>query len=271
MRKAMAEAEVGDDVYGEDPTVNKLEETAAARLGKDAGLFVSSGSQGNLVAMLAHATRGEEAIVGERYHAIGSEAGGMAVLGGIIPRVLPTDSQGRMSLQEIEASVRPDNVHYPISRLILMENTTGASGGFPIEPEYFDDIAAIAKRHGLSTHLDGARLFNAAVALDVPASRIVENIDTATFCLSKGLAAPMGSVLCGNEAFIHRARRMRKLLGGGTRQAGVVAAAGLVALDENIDRLAADHERARNLALGLSDVAGIKIDPDMIKTNIVFF
>ena len=267
----MANAEVGDDVYGEDPTVNKLEAMAAERLGKEAGLFVTSGTQGNLVAMLSHATRGEEAIVGKTYHTITSEAGGMSVLGGIVPNVLPTDEDGRMSLNDIEQAIRVDNNHYPISRLILLENTAGKSGGIPIESDYFDAVSEIAKRNGLVTHLDGARLFNAEVALGVPASRILQSIDSATFCLSKGLSAPVGSVLCGSAEFIHRARRMRKLLGSGMRQAGIMAAAGIVALEENIERLAEDHERAKNLSLGLSDVAGIKISPERTRTNIVFF
>ncbi|MCA9985259.1 MAG: DegT/DnrJ/EryC1/StrS family aminotransferase [Anaerolineales bacterium] len=271
MRKAMAAAEVGDDVYGEDPTVNKLEETAADRLGKEAGLLVASGTQGNLVAILAHANRGEEAIVGQTYHTVTAEAGGMAVLGGIVPKFLPTDAEGRMALTDIEASIRVDNPHYPVSRLILLENTTGAAGGYPLEVEYMDAVADIGHQHGLSVHVDGARLFNAAVALGVPASRVVQAADSATFCLSKGLSAPVGSVLCGSAEFIHRARRIRKLLGGGMRQAGVFAAAGLVALDESIDRLAEDHARAKRLALGLSDIAGIDIDPERIKTNIVYF
>ncbi|MCB0019842.1 MAG: DegT/DnrJ/EryC1/StrS family aminotransferase, partial [Anaerolineales bacterium] len=221
MRKAMAAAEVGDDVYGEDPTVNKLEETAADRLGKEAGLLVASGTQGNLVAILAHANRGEEAIVGQTYHTVTAEAGGMAVLGGIVPKFLPTDAEGRMALTDIEASIRVDNPHYPVSRLILLENTTGAAGGYPLEVEYMDAVADIGHQHGLSVHVDGARLFNAAVALGVPASRVVQAADSATFCLSKGLSAPVGSVLCGSAEFIHRARRIRKLLGGGMRQAGV--------------------------------------------------
>jgi threonine aldolase len=271
MRRAMAEARLGDDVYGEDPTVNELEARAAARVGKEAGLFVASGTMGNLAAILTHANRGDEAIVGRDAHTISWEAGGMAVLGGIVPQTLPTDALGRMDLAQLEAVIRPDDPHVPRSRLILVENSYGARAGAAIPPEYFAGVAAIARRHGLKVHLDGARLFNAAVALGVAAEAITQHVDSVTFCLSKGLCAPVGSVLCGSREFIHGARRARKLLGGGMRQAGVLAAAGLVALDEMIDRLAEDHANACLLAEGLAAIHGVVIDLATVQTNMIFF
>jgi threonine aldolase len=271
MREAMAQARVGDDVYGEDPTVNALEREAAARVGTEAALFVSSGTMGNLVAILTHANRGDEAILGHDAHTFCWEAGGMATLGGIVPRPLRTDEQGRMALAEIEAAVRDDDAHMPRSRLILLENSYGGKNGYPIAPDYFAAVGTIARRHQLAVHLDGARLFNAAVALEVDAGDIVQYVDSVSFCLSKGLCAPLGSLLCGTGEFIHQARRWRKALGGGTRQAGVVAAAGLVALHEMIERLADDHHNAQTLARGLAQIPGIVIDPEMVKTNLVFF
>ncbi|MFQ5671174.1 MAG: GntG family PLP-dependent aldolase [Acidobacteriota bacterium] len=271
MRDAMAAAEVGDDVFGEDPTVNELESRAASRLGKEAGLFVLSGTMGNLAAILTHARRGDEAIAGDDSHIFLWEAGGLASVGGVVPCPLPTDEPGRMDLASIEAKVRPDDPHLPRSRLILVENTYGARNGSPLPPDYFDAIAALASRHGLATHMDGARLFNAAVALEVEASRLVRHIDSVSVCLSKGLGAPIGSVLCGRRAFIAAARRVRKALGGGMRQAGIVAAAGLVALDTMIERLADDHAHARSLALGLAALPGLRLHPAEVRTNIIFF
>ena len=271
MREAMAAAVVGDDVYGEDPTVNALEQLAARMLGKESGLFVASGTMENLVAILSHAQRGDEAIVGIDAHSYCSEAGGMASLGGVIPHPLPTDAQGKMDLGEIEAAVRTDNVHYPKSRLILVENSYGNRQGYPLPVRYFADLREIALRHGLSVHMDGARLFNAAVALGITADEIVKQVDSVSFCLSKGLSAPVGSVLCGSTEFIHTARRVRKSLGGGMRQAGILAAAGIIALTEMVDRLAEDHANASRLANGLAGVAGIGVDPDSVKTNMVFF
>jgi len=271
MREAMAGARVGDDVYGEDPTVNELEAQAADMVGKEAGLFVASGTMGNLVGILSHATRGDEAIVGVDAHTFRSEAGGMASLGGIVPRPLPTDACGRMNLREVEDAIRRDDPHWPHSRLILVENSYGAKHGYPIAPDYFAQIHDIAQRHELAVHMDGARLFNAAVALGVDARDITQHVDSVSFCLSKGLCAPVGSVLCGSAAFIHRARRVRKSLGGGMRQAGVLAAAGLVALNQMVSRLADDHRHACMLAEGLAQIPGIRVEPDMVKTNIVFF
>lgn len=271
MRKAMAEARVGDDVYGEDPTVNELEARAAALVGKEAGLLVSSGTQGNLVAILAQAGRGDEALVGRDAHVVCWEAGGMSSLGGVVPYTLATDEMGRMDLTELEEAIRPDDPHLPQTRLILLENSYGARAGAAIPPDYFAAVRDIADRHGLRVHLDGARLFNAAVALNVGADVITRHVDSVTFCLSKGLCAPVGSVICGSADFIHEARRVRKLLGGGMRQAGIIAAAGLVALNEMIERLADDHAHARLLAAGLATIPGIVVSPESIQTNMVFF
>jgi threonine aldolase len=271
MREAMAAATVGDDVYGEDPTVNRLENSAAERTGKQAGLFVASGTMGNLAAILAHAQRGDEAIVGREAHTFLWEAGGMATLGGVTPYPLPTDDDGRMDLAEVEAAMRGDDPHLPLSRLILVENSFGDRGGAPLAPDYFAGIRTIADRHGLAVHLDGARLFNAASALGLGADTLARDVDSVTFCLSKGLCAPVGSVLCGSREFIERARRVRKSLGGGMRQAGVLAAAGLVALETMTTRLAEDHTRARMLAEGLAGIPGIRIEPDRVRTNIVPF
>ncbi|MCL4803497.1 MAG: low-specificity L-threonine aldolase [Anaerolineae bacterium] len=271
MREAMAAAPVGDDVYGEDPTVNELEALAAAMTGKDAGLFVASGTMGNLCAILTHAGRGDEAILGSDSHVASWEAGSMAALGGVVPHPLPTDEFGRMSPAAVESAVRDDDPHLPRSRLVLVENSYGAKNGYPLPPAYFEDIEAVARRHGLSIHMDGARLFNAAVAQNIPATDITRHVDSVTFCLSKGLCAPVGSVLCGSRDFVHRARRARKSLGGGMRQAGVLAAAGIVALNGMVERLTDDHARARRLAEGMAQMPGIRVDLDRVRTNIVFF
>ena len=271
MRQAMANATVGDDVYGEDPTVIQLEALAAAKTGKEACLFVASGTMGNLIAILSHATRGEEAICGEDAHTYLWEAGGMASLGGIVPHPLPTDAIGRMDLAQIEASVRSDNPHLPQSRLILVENSYGDKHGYPIPTDYFVAVRKIADQYNLAVHMDGARLFNAAVALNLAATAITQHVDSVTFCLSKGLGAPVGSVLCGSSAFIHKARRVRKSLGGGMRQAGILAAAGIIALNEMIERLVDDHVHAQQMAQGLAQIPGIIINPEMVKTNMVFF
>jgi threonine aldolase len=271
MRQAMAEAVVGDDVYGEDPTVNRLQEVAAGKVGKEAGLLVTSGSMGNLVAILTHAGRGDEAIAGEDSHTLLWEAGGMATLGGIFPHPLATDAEGRLNSDQVEQAIRPDNPHLAHSRLLLLENSYGSRGGFPLPAGYFAGLGALARRHELKVHLDGARLFNAAIALNCPATDLTADVDSVTFCLSKGLAAPVGSVLCGSAEFIHQARRQRKLLGGGMRQAGILAAAGLVALEEMVDRLADDHGHASLLGQGLNSIDGVQVDVDRVRTNIVFF
>jgi threonine aldolase len=271
MREAMASARVGDDVYGEDPTVNELEALAAARVGKEAGLFVSSGTMGNLAAVLAHAGRGDEAILGEDSHVFCWEAGGMAALGGVMPHPLPTDAIGRMAPGAVEDAIRWDDPHVARSRLVLLENSYGGKHGYPLPPEYLASIAAVARQYGLALHLDGARLFNAAVAQNIDAAELTRHVDSVTFCLSKGLCAPVGSVLCGSADFIHHARRARKILGGGMRQAGILAAAGIVALNEMIERLADDHAHARLLAEGLAQLPGARVNVDMVRTNMVFF
>jgi len=269
MRAAMAAAEVGDDVFGEDPTVNRLERQAAETMGKAAGLFVPSGTMGNLAALLAHCGRGDEAIVGDEAHTFYYEAGGMAALGGIQPRTLPNRPDGTLDITAIEAAVRAPNIHFPVTRLICLENTHNRCGGAVLDAAYMRTVRTVADAHGLAVHLDGARIFNAAVALGVPAATLAADADSVTFCLSKGLAAPVGSVLCGGKAFIDAARRARKQLGGGMRQAGVLAAAGLVALDTMVDRLADDHDNARRLAEGLAGMRGVTPAPDAGRTNIV--
>lgn len=271
MSQAMAEAEVGDDVFGEDPTVNRLEELAADRLGKEAALFVASGTMGNLVSLLTHCARGEEILLGSLAHTFYFEQGGSAAVGGIHPRTLPNQPDGTLLLTDIEGAIRTDNVHFPRTRLIVLENTHNLCGGYPLDLAYMQAVGDIARRHDLKIHVDGARLFNAAVALDVPAAKLAAEADSVSFCLSKGLGAPVGSVVCGSREFISEARRARKVLGGGMRQAGVLAAAGIVALEEMIDRLADDHANARKLAEGLAQLPGIIIDPEQIVTNIVYF
>jgi threonine aldolase len=271
MRQAMAQAEVGDDVFGEDPTVNRLEEMAAERLGKEAGLFVASGTMGGMVSHMAHCQRGDEIIMGDKSHTFLFEQGGSATVAGIHPRTVPNQPDGKLALDEIEAAIRPDNVHFPRTRAILLENTHNLCNGCPLNVDYMRKVGELARRHGLKVYVDGARLFNAATALDVNANELVAEADSVSFCLSKGLAAPVGSVVCGTKDFIARARRARKVLGGGMRQAGVLAAAGIVALTEMTDLLAEDHANARILAEGLAEMDGLSIDPDDIKTNIVYF
>ena len=271
MMKAMAEAQVGDDVFGEDPTINKLEQMAADRLGKEAALFVASGTMGNLVSLLAHCGRGDEIILGNLSHTFFFEQGGSAAVGGIHPRTVANQPDGRLALSEIEAAVRSDNIHFPLTRLIVLENTHNLCGGHPLDIDYMQAVGDIARRHGLKIHVDGARFFNAAVALDVKVDQLAAEADSVSFCLSKGLAAPVGSVVCGSRDFVFQARRARKVLGGGMRQAGVLAAAGIVALNEMVDRLADDHANARKLAEGLAEIPGLSIDPALIKTDIVYF
>lgn len=269
MRAAMAQAEVGDDVFGDDPTVNRLQELAAERLGKEAALFVPSGTMGNLASVLAHCGRGDEVILGDKNHMFVYEQGGMAALGGIVPHILPTQPDGTLDLNAIEAAIRPDNVHFPRTRLICLENTHNLCGGAPLTPEYTRAVAELARRYGLKLHIDGARIFNAAVALQVDVKELVREADSVTFCLSKALSAPVGSLICGSRAFIAEARRMRKVLGGGMRQAGVLAAAGIVALETMPQRLHDDHRRARRLAEGLAALPGVSVMP--APTNIVYF
>lgn len=270
MRAAMAAARVGDDVFGDDPTVNRLQEMAAAKVGKEAGLFVPSGTMGNLIALLVHCGRGDEAILGARAHTVLYEGGGISYLGGIHSRQVMEQPDGSLALEDIEAVIRPQDVHQPPTRLISIENTHNRCGGTFQTPEYIRSLAEFAHARGLVVHMDGARLFNAAVAQGVDARELAGPVDSVTFCLSKGLCAPVGSVLCGSREFIARARHIRKHLGGGMRQAGVIAAAGIVALETMVERLAEDHARARKLAQGLSEIPQIRLD-GMPPTNMVFF
>ena len=270
MRQAMANAEVGDDVYGEDPTVNRLQAMAAERLGKEAGLFVASGTMGNLIAVLVHCGRGDEAIMGDCAHTFVYEGGGIAALGGIQPHTIPNQADGTLLIEDIRHAVRGDDPHFPRSRLLILENTQNKCGGLSLSREYMLEAASVAKENGLAFHLDGARLFNAAVDQGVPAVDLVDMVDSVTFCLSKGLCAPVGSVLCGSKDFIAEALRIRKQLGGGMRQAGILAAAGIVALEDMVDCLAEDHAHAKALAEGLAEIEGIRLDKGSPNTNMVY-
>lgn len=270
MRKAMAEAELGDDVYGEDPTVNRLQALSAERLGKEAGLFVPSGTMGNLIAVLTQCGRGDEVIMGDCAHTFLYEAGGISALGGVHPHIIPNHTDGTLSLSDIENAVRADNIHYPKSKLLILENTHNRCGGVSISRKYMLDAAERAHKRGLSVHLDGARIFNAAVDQGLEAKDLADMVDSVTFCLSKGLCAPVGSVLCGSKEFIQEALRIRKQLGGGMRQVGVLAAAGIVALEEMTDRLIEDHHRAEKLAEALSLIPGVKLDKGSPNTNMVY-
>ncbi|APG94382.1 L-allo-threonine aldolase (plasmid) [Sinorhizobium americanum] len=265
MREAMARADVGDDVFGDDPTVRNLEEAAADRLGKEAGLFFPTGTQSNLVALMAHCERGDEYLVGQLAHCYRWEAGGAAVLGSIQPQPIAHRPDGTLDLAAIEAEIKPDDPHHARTRLLALENTLG---GRVLSLDYVREACAVAERHGLARHLDGARLFNASVALGQDIALLAQPFDSVSLCLSKGLGAPLGSVLVGDPAFIVKARRLRKMVGGGMRQVGVVAAAGLYALENNVERLAEDHALARKLAEGIGAFSGLEVTaPD---TNIVF-
>ncbi|MBN1991279.1 MAG: low-specificity L-threonine aldolase [Anaerolineae bacterium] len=267
MRQAMARAEVGDDVYGEDPTVNQLENLAAAKLGKEAAVFVSSGTQGNLVAVMSHCGRGDEYIVGQDAHTYRYEAGGAAVLGSIQPQPLDFEPDGTLDLAKVKAAIKPDDFHFAQTRLLCLENT---QAGKVLSLDYQARAGTFARQHHLALHLDGARVFNAAVKLGVDAQEIAQHFDSVSVCLSKGLAAPVGSVVCGPAEFIKEARRWRKMVGGGMRQAGILAAAGIIALTEMVERLHDDHANARRLAQGLADIPGFYVDVDIVQTNMVF-
>lgn len=271
MRQAMAEAAVGDDVFGDDPTVLELESLAATRMGKEAAVFVASGTMANLTAVLTHCQRGEEIIVGDSAHVFLLEAGGGSALGGVHPRTIPNERDGTLQLDRIAAAIRPDDVHHPRTRLICLENTHNRIGGEPLTVEYTESVGALAKERGLRLHLDGARIFNAAVAQRVDVRRLTAPADSVSFCLSKGLGAPIGSLLCGEAAFIKAARRVRKQLGGGMRQVGVIAAAGIVGLTKMVDRLADDHRRARDLAHALGKLPGLLLEAERPATNMIFF
>jgi threonine aldolase len=268
MRFEMSRAEVGDDVYGEDPTVNRLEAMSARMMGKEAALFMPSGTMSNLVATLAQTQRGDEVIVGSEAHIFWYEVGGMSALGGVMPRTVPNGPDGTMDLADIEAAIRSKNIHYPPTTLLTLENTHNRCGGAVLSAAYIAEATRLAHRHGLRVHLDGARIFNASVALGVPAADLVRGADSVSFCVSKGLSAPVGSLLCGDRAFVERSRKYRKMLGGGMRQAGILAAAGIVALEKMIDRLAEDHANASHLAQGLSTIHGIEVS-GRCQSNIV--
>ena len=269
MRRAMAQAEVGDDVYGEDPTINELEARAAEMMGKEAALFVASGTMGNQLAVMAHTDgRGEEIILEEESHIFMYEGGGVALLAGCQTKTIP-GVQGRLDPQAVEAALRPDNIHFPRTRLLCLENTHNRAGGTVLTVAQTEALAAVAHRAGVLVHLDGARVFNAAVALGVPVEQVVAPVDTVQFCLSKGLCAPVGSLVAGPRAFIEEGRRIRKVLGGGMRQAGILAAAGLIGLTEMVDRLAEDHDNARTLAEALTEIPGLSVNLDTVQSNIV--
>jgi threonine aldolase len=265
MRAAMHAAEVGDDVFGDDPTVTRLQATLAERLGFEAGLFFPSGTQSNLAALMAHCQRGDEYIVGQEAHTYRYEGGGAAVLGSIQPQPLNNQADGSIALTDIAAAIKPDDPHFARTRLIALENTIG---GKVLPMAYIAEVAQLAKQHGLALHLDGARMFNAATKLGIPAAEVCADFDSVSVCLSKGLGAPVGSVLCGSRDLIKQAVRTRKMLGGGMRQAGVLAAAALYALDHHVERLVDDHLNAAALAEGLAAIDGLRVEP--VQTNIVY-
>ncbi len=276
MMEAIANAKLGDDVWGDDPTAIRLQELAAEILGKEDALFVPSGTMGNLIAALVHCNRGDELILGDKSHTFRWEAGGIAAVGGIHPYLLPNRPDGTIKLEDIQSAIRPDNVHFPRSQAIFLENTHNNCGGVAIPADYFAEVHNIAVRSGLALHLDGARLFHAVTALKTPVQEFTRYADSVTVCLSKGLCAPAGSVLAGSKEFIKQARRARKLLGGGMRQVGILAAAGIVALEKMTGRLQEDHEHAARLARGLTDIPGLEVpgmvmDPQSVLTNMVFF
>jgi threonine aldolase len=267
MRAAMAEAEVGDDVYGEDPTVNRLEELAAGMLGTEAAIFAASGTQSNLMALLAHCGRGDEYIVGQKAHTYRYEGGGAAVFGSIQPQPLDFGPDGTLDLEKVSEAVKPDDVHFARTRLLCLENT---QDGRALPLDYLAGAHACGRKHNLKLHLDGARIFNAAVKLEVPVDEIARHFDSVSVCLSKGLGAPVGSLLCSTTGAVKEARRWRKVLGGGMRQAGVLAAAGIVALKNHVGRLKEDHAKAALLAEGLSAIDDLSVDYSAMQTNMVF-
>lgn len=271
MRAAMEAAEVGDDVYGEDPTVNRLEALVAEMLGMEAAVFVASGTMGNLISVLSHCGRGDEMILGDYSHIFRAEQGGGSALGGVHPHTVRNQPDGTLDLKDVSAAIRAYDQHNPITRLICLENTQNFCGGRVLSAEYMDMMGEFAHEQGLKLHVDGARLWNAAVALNVSPARLLKHADSVSVCLSKGLGAPVGSVVAGDAAFIEKARRNRKIVGGSMRQAGVLAAAGIVAVTEMVERLADDHANAKALAQGLSELDGVDVDANSIETNIVFF
>ena len=276
MRHAMVKAQVGDDVYGEDPTVNRLQEMTAEMLGKEAGLFVASGTMGNIIAILSHGSPGDEMIVGSHSHIFLYEGGGASALAGVQPYIVPNEPDGTMYVEAIEAAIRAIDNHCPRTRLICLENTHNRCGGIPISPDYCDTVGELAHSRGIAIHLDGARLFNAIIALGIKPRKLTRSADSVMICLSKGLGAPVGSVLCGTRKFISRAKRMRKVVGGGMRQAGIIAAAGIYALEHHLDRLVEDHRNAGLLAEGIDAMPGFTCGAQVcngcsVQTNIVYF
>jgi threonine aldolase len=270
MREAMNNAEVGDDVYQEDPTVNQLEELAANKVGKEAALFIPSGTMGNLIAVLTHCQRGDEVIVEMDSHIYYYEVGGMSAVAGVIPRLI-IGNKGIPDPQDIKMALRDENLHYPKTTLICLENTHNRAGGTITPPEVIEEICRLAHQQNIQVHLDGARIFNAAIALNIQPALLTKNVDSLMFCLSKGLSAPVGSILAGSKEFIQRARKNRKMLGGGMRQAGILAAAGIIALEQMMERLKEDHKNARILGEGLANISGIKVDLETVQTNMVYF
>lgn len=271
MRQTIFEAELGDDVFQEDKNVNLLEQKAAKLSGKEAALLVPSGTMANLISFLVHCPRGTEAILGDKSHTFIYEAGGISAFGGVHSHQLKNDSDGLMNLEDIKGAIREDNVHFPQTSLISLENTHNKCFGAPVPRSYIKEVIHIANENNLKTHIDGARIFNATVALDISLSDLIKDVDSITFCLSKGLSCPVGSVVCGSKDFIYHARRVRKALGGGMRQAGIIAAAGLSALENTDEQIQEDHQNAKLLAEGLSTIDGISIDLNRVKTNIVYF
>lgn len=271
MKKAIANAKLGDDVFQEDPTVNELEKKSAEIMGKDAGLLVPSGTMGNLVSILTHCHRGTEILIGDESHTFYYEAGGISAFGGIHSRQLKNQQDGTIELNDIQSAIRADNVHFPKTSALALENTHNLCNGSPLSPEYIHEVAKITKNNDMKLHIDGARIFNAAAAEDVNVKDLVLDADSITFCLSKGLSAPVGSVICGNEKFIYHARRNRKALGGGMRQAGIIAAAGIVSLEKMMSQIQEDHENAQLLAAGIANINGLFIDKESIKSNILYF
>lgn len=271
MREAMARAEVGDDVYSEDPTVNHLEELAAWHTGKDTAVFTPSGTMSNLIAILSWTKPGDEIIVGNESHIFWNEVGGASAVGGVVMRTVPTEHSGRLDTDSVNLAIRGSNIHQPPTRLLCLENTHNRCSGGVLTPPDIQQVADLMGPKDIPIHLDGARIFNASVALKLPVQDLTHQVDSVSFCLSKGLSAPVGSLLCGPSEFIERARKWRKMLGGGMRQAGVLAAAGVVALNTMIERLADDHVNALALAEGLAKIPGIQVNPAMIYTNIVIF
>ena len=271
MRQAIAESELGDDVFKGDPTINKLQDLSAQRMGKEAALLVPSGTMANLVSILTHCGRGAEVILGNKAHTYKYEKGGISAYGSIHSTQIPNLDDGTMKLEDIRDAIRGVDDHFPVTKLIGLENTHNVCGGAPLSVAYTKEVADLARSHNIKMHIDGARIFNAAVALGVEVQELVEDADSMSFCLSKGLGAPVGSVICGSKDFIDQARGIRKGLGGGMRQAGIIAAAGIVALETMVDRLQEDHTNARLLADGIADLPGIVLDPESIKTNIIYF